>query len=182
MSYVSNTINHQLNHANFLKPDTNSSASSDALQTFSHLMEMEETPELLKLATTTVIEFTEGVGHAALHIDDDGTGEAFLYDPAGAYMPENQVRGTGDFFSGDAADLDKYVEFWKERGEEAILHKLETTPEQEQEIIDRAIEIGGAAPFFCADSVSTALGGVCGIEGSFFPSRLGDQAEDADCK
>lgn len=133
------------------------------------------------LAETTVIELEDsGPGHAALHIDDDGTGNEFLYDPAGSYSPPNQPRG-GDLFSGSAANLDNYKRYWESKGDTVNLHKLNTSPQQEQEIIQRAENIGTTMGGFCASSVSGALGGVCEIEGSMWPSTLGDNASNATC-
>lgn len=162
-----------------------SSVTHQTLQAFSECMVTKETTTVskpLKLAATTIIEFTEGVGHIALHINTDNLTEDFLYDPAGSYMPDSGARGTSDFFSGDDTDINQYLKYWKEQGEEPTLYKLETTAKQEEAITDRAIEQGGAAPFFCADSASAALGGVCGIEGSFFPHELARQAKQAVCE
>ncbi|PIE00879.1 MAG: hypothetical protein CSA79_01915 [Thiothrix nivea] len=134
-----------------------------------------------KLAKTTVIELEDGLfGHTALHIDDDGTGHEFLFDPAGSYIPSNASRG-GDLFSGENANLDAYKKFWERRGETVNLYKLDTTSAQEQEIIRRAEDIGMAQPGTCASSVSSALNGVCGIEGSMWPSTLGENASNAKC-
>lgn len=138
-------------------------------------------PPLL-LAETTIIELDDGgPGHAALHIDDDGTGEPFLYDPAGSYVPKSGIRG-GDLMSGEDANLQNYANFWKSKGDSVHFHKLDTNPMQENAIIERAEQIGNASPPLCATSVSGALGGVCGVESSIWPSTLGENVDAAKCK
>lgn len=62
------------------------------------------------------------------------------------------------------------------------VHKLDTTPAQEQAIVKRAEQIGSVSAPLCASSVSKALDGVFGIEGSIWPSTLGENAEHANCK
>lgn len=136
----------------------------------------------LLLAKTTIIELDDGgPGHAALHIDNDGTGQPFLYDPAGSFLPKNGVRG-GDILTGEDANLQNYVNYWQSKGDTAHLHKLETDLAQEQAIMRRAEKIGNASPPLCATSVSGALGGVCGVESSIFPSTLGENVDAAKCK
>lgn len=136
---------------------------------------------LLKLAKTTVIELEDStVGHAALHIDNDGTGEDFLYDPAGSYQPPSGER-TNDLMLGNDAKLENYSNYWSRRGDTVHTYELNTTPEQEKAIMNRAAELGDVSPFLCASSVSKALNGVCGIEGSVVPSTLGEQAKNATC-
>ena len=98
----------------------------------------------LLLAETTVIELDDGgPGHAALHIDNDGTGQPFLYDPAVSYAPKTGSRG-GDLMAGEDASLKNYTDYWQSKGDSVLLHKLDTTPEQEQAIIERAEQIGRA--------------------------------------
>lgn len=134
------------------------------------------------LAETTIIELDDGgPGHAALHIDNDGTGQAFLYDPAGSYMPKSGIRSS-DLMSGEDANLQDYANYWQRNGDTAHLHKLETNPTQEQAIIERAEQIGNASPPLCATSVSGALGGICGVESSIWPSTLGENVDNAHCK
>lgn len=136
----------------------------------------------LQLAETTVIELIDGgPGHAALHIDDDGKGSPFLYDPAGSYMPKNGVRSS-DLMLGEDASLANYTKFWQDRKDTVHLHKLDTTPMQEQAIMKRAEQIGSVPAPLCASSVSKALDGVCGIEGSVWPSTLGKNVDHANCK
>lgn len=126
--------------------------SEKAVSTFNSALALPMT-----LAETTVIKLDDGgPGHAALHIDDDGTGQNFLYDPAGSYRPQSGDR-SGDFFFGKDADLQRYVHYWQNKGDTANLHKLDTTSAQEQEIIERAGMVGNTSPPLCATSVSGAL-------------------------
>jgi hypothetical protein len=84
-------------------------------------------------------------------------------------------------FEGKEANLDSYVNYQKNTGSKVEVTKLPLTPEREQQIKERAEEIGDSRGFSCAVSVSGALGGVCGIEGSGFPGSLRRQAEKAKC-
>lgn len=132
------------------------------------------------LRTTVIITYDYGVGsHAAVHTTNGNSGGPFLYDPAGSYQPTGGGRGTGDFFVGDAANLADYIQYQESTGSTVETHTLDTTPRQEQAIADQAIDTGGAAPFFCAAAVSSALGGICGEEGSMLPDTLGENIDNA---
>jgi RHS repeat-associated protein len=131
------------------------------------------------LETTLVTTYDFGIGsHSALHVATPGQPE-FIYDPAGSYNVD--TRGSGGFLEGEDANLDSYIDYQKGTGSEVRETKLPLTPEQEQQIKERAEEIGDARGLSCASSVSEALGGVCGIEGSRFPGFLRRQAENARC-
>lgn len=177
MAYVSPT-NQKQPLIDALKDSAmNPPPSGKAVSTFNDAL---ASPQLL--AETTVIELDDGgPGHAALHIDNDGTGQPFLYDPAGSYLPENGVRD-GDLMSGEDASLTNYRQYWQNNGDSVRLHTLDTTPAQEQAIMERAEQIGNASPGLCATSVSGALAGVCGVEGSIWPSTLGKNVDHANCK
>lgn len=132
------------------------------------------------LETTVITTYDYGIGsHSALYVNTPGQ-EPFLYDPAGSYVPSGG-RGTGGYFEGDDANLQKYVEYQKSTGSTVVLTNLPTSPEQEAAIKDRAMEISDPRGFSCASSVSGALGGACGIPGSGFPGILRKQSEGASC-
>lgn len=111
----------------------------------------------LGLDTTFVITRDYGVGsHAAVHVDNGGDGDAFLYDPAGSYVPEGSGRGSGDSFSGSEADLQSYIDYQKGTGSTVETYTFKTTPEEEAAIAAAAQKQGGVAPPYCAPAVSSA--------------------------
>ena len=148
----------------------------------------------LGLNTTVIIIYDKGIGgitygsHAAVLIDNDGQGNPILYDPAGSYAPKNHC-GSGDACGGfpedhpglggnPDADLGRYKKFHEERGSTVKTIVFPTTPQEEKQIADRIKEIGGAAPLFCAASVSDALKGIGpfkSLKGSMRPGILADQ-------
>jgi hypothetical protein len=177
MTYVSPTSQKQTLIDALKDNAMNPPPSVRAVSTFANAL---SSPMLL--AETTVIELDDGgPGHAALHIDNDGTGQPFLYDPAGSYLPKNGIRD-GDLMSGEDANLTSYMQYWQNNGDNVRLHKLDTTPAQEQSIMERAEQIGNVSPGLCATSVSSALHGVCGVESSIWPSTLGKNVDHANCK
>ena len=131
---------------------------------------------------TAVVHVSGLIPHSAVYIGGEGR-TPFLYDPAGSYQPASgEQRGSGDFFEGNDASISDYINYHNGNGDTVKIYTLPTTPEQEQEIIRRAIEQGGAGPGRCAAAVSGALGGVCGVESSGWPSQLGRNASNAQCK
>lgn len=131
---------------------------------------------------TAVIHVSGVIPHSALYIDSPGKAP-FLYDPAGSYQPTSgEQRGSGDFFEGNDASISDYINYHTGNGDTVNIYPIPTSPDQEREIIDRAIRQGGAPPFGCAGAVSGALGGVCGVESSGWPGRLFDNASKAQCK
>ena len=131
---------------------------------------------------TTVVYVGGVIPHSALYIGGPGR-TPFLYDPAGSYLPTDGVpRGSGDFFDGDRASISDYINFHTNNGDTVNIDPIPTNPDQEREIMKRALKQGGAQPFGCASAVSGALGGVCGVEPSGFPGSLFDNASKAQCK
>jgi RHS repeat-associated protein len=132
---------------------------------------------------TAVIYVEGGIPHSALYIGGDGR-TPFLYDPAGTVykQPNGEPRGTGDFFEGDAANISAYVNAYVNNGDSVHIYPIPTTVEQEQAIRDRAMGADGAWPLTCAGSVSSAVGGTCGVESSAVPGWLYDNAKKAQCE
>lgn len=136
----------------------------------------------LGLETTLITTYNYGIGsHSGLYITTPGK-EPFLYDPAGGYNPPAPAeRGSGGIFEGSEANLERYIQYHKDDDSTIELVKIPTTPEQEAAIKKQAEIIGDPRGFSCAKSVSAALGGICGIEGSSRPGKLKEQAEKAKC-
>lgn len=88
----------------------------------------------------------------------------------------NQTRGSGGFFEGNDANLQSYTDYQRSTGSDVVTTNIPLTPEQERAAIERAIEQGDPGPPFCADSVSSALSGMCGIDHTMWPGSLNDEA------
>lgn len=113
----------------------------------------------------------------------------YIYDPAGHY-PDKEM-GEGRVLTGPGVSLDKYVNFQKTGGKDVVVRRYETTPEEEQEIMNRAERIGGnpvpwdwfpVAIGGCTAGVSQAIDGIGPfgpVEKTAFPSRLNDALERA---
>lgn len=74
--------------------------------------------------------------------------------------PGADVRGSGDMFVGDDANLGGYLAFQRSTGSGVTTYSFNTTPEQEAAIGAAADAQGGAFPGYCADHVSSALHGI----------------------
>jgi RHS repeat-associated protein len=138
----------------------------------------------LGLKTTIITTYDTSYGitygsHSALFISRPGQ-PSFLYDPAGSYNPKGE-RGTGGTFEGNDANLQDYIKYQRATGSTVKTIDIPTTKEQENAIIDRAIEIGDPRGFGCASSVSAAMGGVCNVTDTRFPGNLYDKAKGAKC-
>jgi uncharacterized protein RhaS with RHS repeats len=112
--------------------------------------------------------------HAAVFTSrGDGAGGPALYDPAGAYSASRQA-GSGDVVMGPGASIDKYRKFHK--GQKVESSCKNTSQEEEQAIIDKALSLPSAEPFQCAIRSSTALSGQQSFPrvqaGTFWPGNL----------
>lgn len=133
---------------------------------------------------TTVITVKDygAATHSAVYVETPGK-PPFLYDPAGSYQPPSgEPRGSDDIFEGKDANLKDYIKFQESVGSTVETSKLPTTPAQEAEIIRKAEEIGGTAPFFCTWSASGAMQGVCGIKRTPWPASFAREAKEAKCQ
>jgi RHS repeat-associated protein len=135
------------------------------------------------LNTTVIIIYDKDYGitygsHAALLIDNGG--DPILYDPAGSYSAARHC-GSGQACIAPDADADKYKKYHADQGSKVLMYVFKTTPEDEKQIANRIDDIGGAAPFFCACSVSDAIEGIGpfkNLKGSCLPGRLAQQLQD----
>lgn len=103
--------------------------------------------------------------HSAVRVDNPTGGGPVLYDPAGTvYNPKDEyggpLRGSGDKFTGEAADLDKYKAAQEKNGSSVKLYRFNTTPEQEKQIADRIDKLGGQKPLACTVGVCQAIQGI----------------------
>jgi len=94
--------------------------------------------------------------HSATFVDNGG--DPVLFDPGGSF--NSGIRGSGDFFSGEEANLNKFVEFQKSDGSKVTQFRFSTTAGEEASIVDRIISGGGVSPGLCAVATSSVLSGV----------------------
>ena len=112
--------------------------------------------------------------HAAIYTSHgNGSGGPALYDPAGAYGAANG-GGSGAIVTGDAANIAKFKAFHKTQAVESTCEN--TSQEEEESIMNNAMELPSAAPFECSIMSSTALSGQPSFPhveaGTFWPGNL----------
>jgi RHS repeat-associated protein len=118
----------------------------------------------LGLCTYVLIVFNPVTGsygiatHAALFVDHSG--DPFLYDPSGGYVPD-QNKGTVPWLEGADASKDDFARYHTNLGEVVQSMGFCTTSGEEDSIVNRAKQIGDAGrPAGCAANVSRAISGV----------------------
>jgi type VI secretion system secreted protein VgrG len=111
--------------------------------------------------------------HAALYTSSGYGGQPFLYDPSGGYNssydpngdpnPESRYRYNdrinSDIVFGQKADIGKFDAYHKKQGDSLSAVCKKTTPEQEQDFLKKARELGTAFGPTCARHVSTVISG-----------------------
>jgi RHS repeat-associated protein len=125
--------------------------------------------------------------HAAIRVDNDGAGQPILFDPGGSYQYDpHEPRGSGGYFNGQQASLEKFVNWQKEDGDRPFVYKFDTTPEQEALIASRfgynpdpsKDEAKDPGAGDCSKAVSSAISGVGPFKkvkgGTFWPGNLED--------
>ncbi len=117
---------------------------------------------------TKVIVFQEDFGpfhigsHTSLWVENSGN--YVLYDPGGSYSPPGSYgfpgkcqRGSGDVFYGECASLQSFYQAKKDDKSHYTVYTINTTPEQEAQIVKAIEEHGSEGVPFCASSVSNVL-------------------------
>jgi RHS repeat-associated protein len=121
----------------------------------------------LGLVTTVVVTYSKTLGvtygsHAGVYTSNGSErGGPAIYDPAGYYILDNSAEGGDVTIEPSIADRDQYIEYQRHGSEYVEVYDIDTTPEQEQTIIDRALAVPrkvGAG--FCANATGNAIGGV----------------------
>ena len=139
------------------------------------------------LDTVVIITRDNGFGsHTAVRIDNNGS--PILYDPSGSYFVGDGERGSGAYFEGDDADLNKFIRFHEESGSTVTIYRFPTTPEEEARIAEKIMPSDGSnglgdggLGFNCAERTSTALQGIGPFENLdtyWFPGNLADALEE----
>jgi len=86
------------------------------------------------------------------------TSEPYLYDPAGSYRARES--GSAGILAGEDASLADYVRYQQHTGSKVEVYCFDTSCCDQQQISDRANQIGDPRGFSCAASVSTCISGV----------------------
>jgi len=114
--------------------------------------------DLFGLETTILVihsnrwwKYPAGASHVAVHFSNpSGENEESLYDPSGSYEAEDEFHATyrtsSGVFIGKQANLNNYINdiLHRENGETVNIYKIDTTPDQEAAMIEKAFEMGGA--------------------------------------
>ena len=131
--------------------------------------------------------------HVAVHFSNPGKGsdgeylEQTLYDPSGSYEANTgygngKYRPSSGVFSGDIpADLSSYIDsvLDRENGEYIVAYTIETTPEEEAKMVERAMENGDGAGFDCANNTSDVLK-ILGFKHTMTPGGLEQQLKHSE--
>ncbi|HXG28679.1 MAG TPA: RHS repeat-associated core domain-containing protein, partial [Nevskiales bacterium] len=111
--------------------------------------------------------------HSAVYTTGGDAGEPALYDPAGSYGAANG-GGSSGLVTGDAANIAKFKAFHE--GQKVESTCKDTSQEEEESIIKKAVDLPAAAPFQCAVMSSSALSGQPSFPhvkaGTFWPGNL----------
>jgi len=133
----------------------------------------------LGLFTTVYISYTSsGTGaHASVYTSAGFNGGPSLYDPAGDYALA-QGGGTLSIVNGADADTVGYLLYQLFQDNYVTAFTFDTTPSQEEDIINKAYAQAYAFPGECALRTSSAIEGIGpfnSISPTFFPMNLANQ-------
>jgi len=113
---------------------------------------------------------TAGI-HSAIYINNPGIEEDFLYDGYGGYsVPTGDggsYRNSDDSFMGHEADIDAYAAYHSSSaggGDTLQMTPIETTPLQNEQIQQTALEYGAASILGCASSAGDILASACRLD------------------
>jgi RHS repeat-associated protein len=116
--------------------------------------------------------------HAAVRIDRGPGGDPILFDPGGGYAVDG-ARGSGGWFSGDEADLSRYVASHDSEGNDVTVYNIATSAADERQIAanfqyPNAKDVPGG---YCARVIARRIRGVgpfrkLGIPELWLPTSL----------
>ena len=112
-------------------------------------------------------------------VDSGPGGRALLFDPGGSFM--QSTRGSGDVLSGSQADLATFLAFHADPDTTVETFVFDTSPQEEGQIGQNALDIGGVAGGLCGLATNDALSGVGPFSDlgprllNIFPGNLGRQ-------
>ncbi|HEX7155337.1 MAG TPA: RHS repeat-associated core domain-containing protein [Thermoanaerobaculia bacterium] len=87
-----------------------------------------------------------------------GPSEPFIYDPAGSFMAVE--RGSGAILTGEFGSIDDFMKYHRDSGSKVEMYCFDTTCCEEQQIRDRAEQIGDPRGFSCSRSVTACVAGI----------------------
>ncbi len=115
---------------------------------------------------TVFIYNSAGETHTGLYVDNPSD-SPHIYDPGGSYAyPQETDYGTttlippgsGDLFSDEQADLQKYINYQMQDNGTVYLLRFDTTAKEEAKLVESMRQDGGRSGGFCATGVSNVLG------------------------
>lgn len=128
--------------------------------------------------------------HVAIYFSNPGPdkdGDYYtpsLYDPSGSY--DGGVKGavrtpSGIFSEENTSNPKTFIEsvLNRENGEYIVAYTIETTPEQESEMVEQAMRNGDGFGFNCADNVSDVMKTI-GFKHVMTPGGLEKQLQKSD--
>ena len=110
---------------------------------------------------TTIIIWNGGLGgqHAGLHISNPHSGNGAIYDPGGGF--DDPEMGSGRLHVGsDVPPISRHMQPNSSGSCDCETYTFPTTPEEEAQIIENAMNNGDPGPFFCASGLQNAIAGV----------------------
>ena len=135
---------------------------------------------------TTVVYTSDGIDHVGVHVDNP-KGSPVLYDPNGSYRyyetsaydsNYSYLTNPGPLFSGDEANLGKYLEHLRKYGPNVETFSFKTTPEEEAVIVSNIEAQGTPGVLSCSINTSSAISGVgpfSNVSPTWWPSSLASQ-------
>ena len=116
---------------------------------------------------TTLVTFYSDLGivklgnHSGIHLSNTSEGPA-IYDPGGGYTAKDEyggpAGGSGDLFTGRAAELDPYIKSGTSVGNYVRLTTINTSQSEEDSLLKSMDEAGGRSGGLCAVACASILG------------------------
>jgi RHS repeat-associated protein len=116
---------------------------------------------------TTLVTFYSDWGivklgnHSGIHLSNTSEGQA-IYDPGGGYTAKDEfggpAGGSGDLFTGRAAELSPYIESGTSVGNYVRITTIVTSQTEENSLLRSMDEAGGRSGGLCAVACSSILG------------------------
>jgi hypothetical protein len=142
----------------------------------------------LGLETTVIIvhepvgDFFFGGSHIALHISNPNNGLPTIYDPSGSWGVvsrdgEYHRPSSGIFEGGSGSNLDAFIMYETRGNQKVDVFVIFTDSYQEEQILEKMIELGDGWGGACATNVSGALAAIGLIKQEYFPGGVQKQLE-----
>jgi RHS repeat-associated protein len=122
--------------------------------------------DLWGLDTTVIITHSDrwwekpfGGSHTAIYMSNPDKEKTTLYDPSGSYLPEGTSTrpSEGIYWNVPEKTLDDFIKYETRNGQTVNTSTLNTTPQQEDKLIQLAADTGNGSGFQCAMNTSFVL-------------------------